>query len=101
MSQYILPAYPTSCVGTKKLSPAKSTIKKEEIANFDAFVKSRKTPFSVIPTKAGIQEKQALLDPGFRRGDGFDDFLRTHQFLDRINLPEADRHDCQDCASRR
>jgi hypothetical protein len=45
----------------------------------DAFVKSRKTPFSVIPAKAGIQEKQALLDPGFRRGDGFDDFLRTHQ----------------------
>jgi hypothetical protein len=36
-------------------------------------------PFSVIPAKAGIQEKQALLDPGFRRGDGFDDFLRTHQ----------------------
>jgi hypothetical protein len=47
--------------------------------NVDAFVKSRKTPFSVIPAKAGIQEKQALLDPGFRRGDGFDDFLRTHQ----------------------
>jgi hypothetical protein len=34
---------------------------------------------SVIPAKAGIQEKQAFLDPGFRRGDGFDDFLRTHQ----------------------
>jgi len=49
--------------------------------NVDAFVKSRKTPFSVIPAKAGIQEKQALLDPGFRRGDGFDDFLRTHQSM--------------------
>ena len=47
--------------------------------NVDAFVKSRKTPFSVIPAKAGIQEKQALLDPGFRRGDGFDDFLRERQ----------------------
>jgi hypothetical protein len=47
--------------------------------NIDAFAKSRKTPFSVIPAKAGIQEKQALLDPGFRRGDGFDDFLRTQQ----------------------
>jgi hypothetical protein len=49
----------------------------------------------VIPTKAnqrrslanqrrsvaGIQEKQVLLDPGFRRGDGFDDFLRGHQTL--------------------
>jgi hypothetical protein len=50
-----------------------------ETINIYAFVKSRKTPFSVIPAKAGIQEKQALLDPGFRRGDGFDDFLRTHQ----------------------
>jgi hypothetical protein len=29
----------------------------------------------VIPAKAGIQEQQALLDPGFRRGDGLDDFL--------------------------
>jgi hypothetical protein len=28
---------------------------------------------------AGIQEKQAVLDPGFRRGDGFDDFLRMRQ----------------------
>jgi len=35
--------------------------------------------FSVIPAKAGIQEKHALLDPGFRRGDGFDDFLRSRQ----------------------
>jgi uncharacterized protein (UPF0264 family) len=35
--------------------------------------------FSVIPAKAGIQEKQAILDPGFRRGDGLDDFLRGHQ----------------------
>jgi hypothetical protein len=42
-------------------------------------VKSRKAPFDVIPAEAGIQEKQALLDPGFRRGDGFDDFLREHQ----------------------
>jgi len=31
---------------------------------FDAYVKSRKPPFSVIPAKAGIQEKQGLLDPG-------------------------------------
>jgi hypothetical protein len=33
----------------------------------------------VIPAKAGIQEKQVVLDPGFRRGDGFYDFLRMHQ----------------------
>jgi hypothetical protein len=42
--------------------------------------------FSVIPAKAGIQEKQAILDPGDpvpekagSRGDGLDDFLRGHQ----------------------
>ena len=45
--------------------------------NVDAFVKSRKTPFSVIPAKAGIQEYQELLDPGFRRGDGLKDFYET------------------------
>ncbi len=42
-------------------------------------VKSQKTPFSVIPAEAGIQEYRGLLDPGFRRGDGMEDFLRTHQ----------------------
>jgi hypothetical protein len=49
------------------------------VANFDGLVKSQKLHFSVIPAKAGIQEKQGLLDPGFRRGDGFDDFLRDRQ----------------------
>ena len=40
----------------------------------------------VIPAKAGIQEQQALLDPGDpvpakagNRGDGFGRFLRVHQ----------------------
>jgi len=47
--------------------------------NVDAFVKSPKIPFSVIPAEAGIQEYQGLLDPGFRRGDGSEDFLRSHQ----------------------
>jgi hypothetical protein len=46
----------------------------------DAFVKSQKMLFSVIPAKAGIQEKQGLLDPGVRRGDGFDDFLRVRLY---------------------
>jgi len=50
-----------------------------EAIKFDTFVKSQKVPFSVIPAKAGIQEKQGLLDPGFRRGDGSNDFLRSHQ----------------------
>ena len=49
-------------------------------SNFDGFVKSPKTPFFVIPAEAGIQCFEALLDPGFRRGDGFGDFLRVHQF---------------------
>jgi hypothetical protein len=39
--------------------------------------KSRETAFSVIPAEAGIQEYQGVLDPGFRRGDGFNDFLRS------------------------
>jgi hypothetical protein len=46
---------------------------------FDAFVKSRKPHFPVIPEKAGIPEKQVVLDPGFRRGDDHWDFLRFHQ----------------------
>jgi hypothetical protein len=47
----------------------------------DGFAKSQKMRFYVIPAKAGIQEQQLLLDPGFRRGDGFDDFLREHHPL--------------------
>jgi hypothetical protein len=46
----------------------------------DALVKGRKTMFSVIPAEAGIQKNQGVLDPGFRRGDGLEDFLRTHLF---------------------
>jgi hypothetical protein len=49
------------------------------MTNFDELVKSQKMTSPVIPAKAGIQEKQALLDPGCRRGDGFWDFLRGHQ----------------------
>jgi len=30
---------------------------------------------TVIPAKAGIQSFQALLDPGFRRGDGAGDSI--------------------------
>jgi len=33
----------------------------------------------VIPAKAGIQLFQDVLDPGFRRGDGWRYFLRDHQ----------------------
>jgi hypothetical protein len=47
--------------------------------NLDELVKSPKSPFSVIPAKAGIQFLRALtecLDAGFHRGDGF---LRSYQ----------------------
>jgi len=45
----------------------------------DELVKSRKTPFLVIPAKAGIQFFQLVtefMDSGFHRSD---DFLRNHQ----------------------
>jgi hypothetical protein len=45
----------------------------------DELVRSQEKHFSVIPAKAGIQVFQGLLDPGFRRGDGLEDFLRVHQ----------------------
>jgi hypothetical protein len=49
----------------------------------DAFVKSQDLGFPVIPAKAGIQCFQEVLDPGFRRGDAMEDFLRDHQSLIR------------------
>ena len=45
-----------------------------EIINFDALAKSRKSLFSVIPAKAGIQcffRLRKSLDPVFQRGDDF------------------------------
>jgi hypothetical protein len=50
--------------------------------------KSQISLLSVIPAKAGIQEKHAGLDPGFRRGD---DFLRSGHFLGTY-FPEAHNH---------
>jgi hypothetical protein len=51
------------------------------VLNVDSLVKSRKTPLSVIPAKAGIQFLQLVTkapDSGFHRSD---DFLRLHQCL--------------------
>ncbi len=48
--------------------------------SIDGLVKSRKTPLSVIPAKAGIHFIQLVtkaLDSGFHRSD---DFLRLHQY---------------------
>ena len=53
---------------------------KKQTSNTDELVKSRKTPFFVIPAKAGIQFFQLVaefLDSGFHRSD---DFLRNHQY---------------------
>jgi hypothetical protein len=40
----------------------------------------------VIPAKAGIQEKRAALDPGFRRGDDKERFLGSAKVSCMINL---------------
>jgi hypothetical protein len=40
------------------------------VLNIDELVRSQKMTSPVIPAKAGIQEEQSLLDPGFHRGDG-------------------------------
>jgi hypothetical protein len=50
-----------------------------ETINVDGLVRSQKTSSSVIPAEAGIQEYQEVLDPGFRRGDSLEDFLRVYQ----------------------
>jgi len=67
---------------------------------FDGPVRSPKSPFSVIPAKAGIQEKQALLDPGFRRGDGIDECLRDHQVYWLRLSPSAFFIRCSTCPLR-
>jgi len=58
--------------------------------NVDAFIKSPKTFLPVIPAKAGIQCSQLVansLDPGFRRGDELQGFLRLHQSLEMDHIP--------------
>ena len=51
------------------------------MTSLEGLLKSQEVAFSVIPAEAGIQGKQALLDPGFRRGDSFGNFLQTHPVL--------------------
>jgi hypothetical protein len=52
-----------------------------ETTKIDAFVKSLKMSFGVIPAKAEIQFFQILLDACLRRHDGISDFLRVYQIL--------------------
>jgi hypothetical protein len=44
------------------------------LLEIDGFVQSLKTSFGVIPTKAGIQCFQIVLDACLRRQDGFQTF---------------------------
>jgi hypothetical protein len=53
---------------------------------FDGFVKSPKTLFSVIPADAGIQSLQGLLDSRLRGSDGLGDFSRGHRFQHAMGL---------------
>ena len=58
-----------------------ATVNFSMLLYIDGIVKSRKTPLSVIPAKAGIQFIQIVtkaLDSGFHRSD---DFLRFHHIL--------------------
>jgi hypothetical protein len=54
---------------------------------FDGLVKSARMPFSVISAKAGIRLFQRPLDPGLRRGDGSNSFLRNHHFWEVFIKP--------------
>ena len=49
------------------------------VLTFVEHAKIPSVPLSVIPVKAGIQLFQDLLDPGGRRGDGLNGFLRDLQ----------------------
>jgi len=62
-----------ACVNKKSQTELKK-------GNIDDLVKNLKRRISVIPAKAGIQLFQKVLDPGFRRGDAWGDFLRDHQY---------------------
>ena len=55
-----------------------------EFIKNDGFVKSQKSPFSVIPVKTGIQENQGVLDSRLRGSDDVADFLQIHQ---RSSIP--------------
>ena len=70
--------WPTLRFSSMGMAPAQAMGVYEPV-KFDAFVKSPKVPFSVIPVKTGIQSFQALLDSRLRGSDDCGDFLRIHQ----------------------
>jgi hypothetical protein len=58
-----------------------------KITFLDGFAKSPFCSLVVIPAKAGIQLFQDILEPGFRRGDDWRDFLRVHLSLGYAKKP--------------
>ena len=72
-----------------------------ECIKLDAFVKSQELPFSVIPAKAGIQEQQTLLDPGFRRGDGLGDFCETVKFYAHTRIQHTGQREFKSAQKRK
>ena len=67
--------------------------------NYDGLAKSREMPFSVIPAEAPrrardpelvegaeIQDNQEFRDPGFRRGDGVENFLQSHRLCGLVEV---------------
>ena len=50
------------------------------MSKVDGRAKTQRVAFPVIPAKAGILENQALLDPGFRRGDGLESLCEAVEF---------------------
>jgi hypothetical protein len=57
-------------------------------AKLDELVRSPKTPFSVIPAEAGIQEYQEVLDPGACPGPdpGFAGVTASMTFCEAVKL---------------
>jgi hypothetical protein len=66
-------------VEADELNEYRMSNKEFRMMKFDAFAKTPKTPFSVIPAQAGIQSFQGLLDSRLRGSDDLGAFLREHQ----------------------
>ena len=50
--------------------------------------------YGVIPAKAGIQSFYAILDPGFRRGDGASDHFILKLMTLKCTLPKTSSKNC-------
>ena len=51
-------------------------------------------PSSVIPAEAGIQSFQYVLDPGFRRGDGWKQAITFGKHYKRLNKGPIENEFC-------